>query len=472
MILDLADLGAEPEADVCIAGSGPAGLTLALALSRAGRRVLVLEGGGEDYSDESQELYRGAVVGHPYFGLDFTRLRYFGGSSNHWGGWCRPLDAVDFEEKPHLPHAHWPIRRGDLDPYLEAACAILNIEPVFDDTRVGPEIDRIRFRFSRPVTRHAQEFRPEIEASDRLAVVLNASVTGVEMEGGQAVGFEVGGYDGSRRVVRAARLVLACGGIENNRLMLHFNDRAGGMLVREARTLGRYWMEHPHFAVGEAAYFSMPEGQQYFSTTPERQRRDGVLNCGLRVWTWMGEPSYRVSRELYCAAPRLAQKLLSRTGVLGPMTCITVLRAAWEQEPRAENRVALDPSVRDRFGIPQPVLHWDFSDLDRRTAISAVLAFGEHVARDNLGRVRVADWLLQDAPFPENDAIGGNHHMGGTRMSDAPEWGVVDRNCRVWGQERLHIAGSSVFPTGGHANPTLTITQLSLRLADHLLAQG
>ena len=471
MILDLADLGTEPEADVCIAGSGPAGITLGLALARTGLRVLVMEGGGEEYSDESQELYRGEVVGHPYFGLDFARLRFFGGTSNHWGGWCRPLDAVDFERKPWLPHAHWPIRRGDLEPYLEAACAILDIPAVFDDARVGPEIDRIRFRFSRPVTRHAQKFRAEIEASDRLAVVLNASVTEMEMEAGQAVGFVVSGFDGSRRVVRAARLVMACGGIETNRLMLHFNDRAGGTLVRAARTLGRYWMEHPHFTVGEAAYFSTPEGQQYFSTTPDRQRRDEVLNCGLRVWTWRGEPDYRRTREFYCEAPRLAQEFMARTGMLGPMTCITVLRAAWEQEPRAENRVALDPRVRDRFGIPRPVLHWDFSELDRRTAISAVLAFGEHVARADLGRARVADWLLQGAPFPQDDETGGYHHMGGTRMSDDPAWGVVDRDCRVWGQERLYVAGSSVFPTGGHANPTLTITQLSLRLAEHL-AEG
>ncbi|MGY6410369.1 MAG: GMC oxidoreductase [Alkalilacustris sp.] len=470
MIIEFADLGETPEADVCIAGSGPAGLTLAVALARAGVRVLVLEGGGEDYSDESQELYRGEVVGHRYFGLHFARLRFFGGTSNHWGGWSRPLDAVDFEEKPWLPHAHWPIRRGDLEPYLAAACAVLDIEPAFDDRAVGSEIDQIRFHFSRPPTRHAEKFRPEIEASDRLAVVLNASVTGVEMEGGQAVGFEVSGFDGSRRVVRAGRLVMACGGIETNRLMLHFNDRAGGALVREARTLGRYWMEHPHFSVGAAGFFGEVEGQQYFSPSAARLRRDQVLNCGLRVWTWRGEPSFRVTRELYCVAPRFAQEWMAQREILGPMRCSAVLRAAWEQEPRAENRVALDASARDRFGIPQPVLHWDFSELDRRTAVAAVVAFGEHVARANLGRVRVADWLLHGEPFPEDDEIGGYHHMGGTRMADDPRWGVVDRDCRVWGQERFYIAGSSVFPTGGHANPTLTITQLSLRLAGHLAA--
>ena len=66
---------------------------------------------------------------------------------------------------------------------------------------------------------------------------------------------------------------------------------------------------------------------------------------------------------------------------------------------------------------------------------------------------------------------GGNHHLGTTRMASDPKAGVVDADCRVHGVANLYIAGSSVFPTGGCANPTLTIVALALRLADYIKAR-
>jgi choline dehydrogenase-like flavoprotein len=86
----------------------------------------------------------------------------------------------------------------------------------------------------------------------------------------------------------------------------------------------------------------------------------------------------------------------------------------------------------------------------------------------------MADWLLADPPrFPgiADDEVGGKHHMGTTRMAADPRHGVVDRDCRVHGTDNLYIGGSSVFPTTGHANPTYTLTQLALRLGDHIAAR-
>ncbi len=95
---------------------------------------------------------------------------------------------------------------------------------------------------------------------------------------------------------------------------------------------------------------------------------------------------------------------------------------------------------------------------------------GAYLARANLGRMRLDPWVLGEADLPTNDRIGGPHHMGGTRMAGSPAEGVVDADCKVFGQSNLYLAGSSVFPSGGYANPTLTIIQLALRLADHLHA--
>jgi choline dehydrogenase-like flavoprotein len=94
--------------DVCIIGSGPAGVTVATKLSRAGKKVALLEGGGESYDQASQDLYKGNIVGDKYYPLDVARLRYFGGTSNHWGGWCRPLGKEDFEAKGVFAKTAWP----------------------------------------------------------------------------------------------------------------------------------------------------------------------------------------------------------------------------------------------------------------------------------------------------------------------------------------------------------------------------
>jgi choline dehydrogenase-like flavoprotein len=124
---------------------------------------------------------------------------------------------------------------------------------------------------------------------------------------------------------------------------------------------------------------------------------------------------------------------------------------------------------RDRHGMPRAELHWRLSDFDRRTIMGSATLFAEEVLRRGYGRVRLDPWVLGRSGFPANDdEIKGNHHMGGTRMNRDPRRGVVDVDLRVHGLSNLYVAGSSVFPSGGAANPTLTIVQLALRLADHL----
>ena len=113
--------------DACIVGSGPAGITLARRLAAAGLSVGLFEAGGMEQTDESQAVYDGPTTGQPYYPLDACRLRFFGGTSNHWGGWTRPLDANDFRPRPHHPMSGWPIVKADLDPYAAEADAILDL---------------------------------------------------------------------------------------------------------------------------------------------------------------------------------------------------------------------------------------------------------------------------------------------------------------------------------------------------------
>ena len=108
-------------------GTGPAGVTLARSLAARGLDVALMEGGGLEWSPESQDVYAGDVIGHDYFDLDAARLRLFGGTSGHWNGQCRELDPGDFAARPHHPLGAWPIAKADLDPYQAETDAILDL---------------------------------------------------------------------------------------------------------------------------------------------------------------------------------------------------------------------------------------------------------------------------------------------------------------------------------------------------------
>jgi choline dehydrogenase-like flavoprotein len=144
-----------------------------------------------------------------------------------------------------------------------------------------------------------------------------------------------------------------------------------------------------------------------------------------------------------------------------------------EQVPNPESRITLTNET-DRFGQSRVRLDWQTTDADARTLREAALAFGRYLIGARLGRLKVNPAVLDGATplagwtaLPSAPGAAG-HQMGGLRMSRTAEDGVTDPECRLWSMDNLYVGGSGVFRTGGHANPTLTLTQLALRLADTL----
>ncbi|EIK54515.1 GMC oxidoreductase [Stutzerimonas stutzeri TS44] len=473
MLVSAGQLAAAAPFDYCIIGSGPAGITLALALEASGARILLVEGGGLVPSETSQQLYRGEVIGHAYRPLERCRIRAFGGSSNGWGGWCRALDPVDFQAKPDLPDSGWPIGHADLAPYAAQADALLGLRPAEDDAELpGAALKQSGFRYS--TVNFAQAYRERLFASPTIALAVDTSLLTLRTDGAAVTGVELEST-GVRSVLQARRYILATGGIENSRLLLWSNHLAQGTLIRQPATLGRYWMEHPHFTLGAAllrqrAGLRFDEKQIAFvAPTPQLMAQQRLLNCGLRLIRQSAAETLAGIRQLGATAPNLAATLLHelRQG----QAYGARLRASWEQPPRADNRITL-ASTTDRLGIPQPILHWTLDAADKHAPRETARQLGRHLAAQDLGRLRLDNWLTGAAPFPDDDEIAGCHHMGGTRMASDAQQGIVDRDCKVFGQRNLYIAGSSVFPSSGFANPTYTIVQLALRLAAHLASSN
>lgn len=522
MIIDFRELdsGSQFHADVCVVGAGAAGITLALELARLGVDVCLLESGGLAFAPEIQALAGGEAVGVPYFPLEISRLRYLGGSTNHWGGWCTPLNEIDFEQRRWVPDSGWPLGRHELLSYYQRAQRWCQLGPFRyraeeweDEVRAFPDLDPNKvesrcWQFS-PPTRFGEAYREDLQASERIRVLLHGHVTALEAtdDRNAVSAVRINTLEGRSATVRARCFVAACGGIENARLLLLSGWPEGPALGNDNDLVGRYFMEHPHVMAG-AIVAADPRALARTFTVFDRdgihvvaglcpsaaaQRRERSLNCAATlVFDSDGsERGYESYRELMRNArsgrfpDRFAERIwsvmrdlgdvfegISRPegepyiGAIGHMGFY--LRS--EQSPNPNSRVTLG-SKRDPFDLPLAKLDWRMTSDDKRAQAVTLRLIGEELGRLGLGRLQIPDWLLaEDGGWPD-ELSGGYHHMGTTRMAERPANGVVNADCRVHGVDNLYVAGSSVFPTGGYANPTLTIVALTVRLAEHLHAR-
>ena len=199
---------------------------------------------------------------------------------------------------------------------------------------------------------------------------------------------------------------------------------------------------------------------------PEAMAARGILNFHVQIEAnpYPGIKGYVA--DLACLAPEWTEWISEELGM--HLKCSSQVHVAWEQAPRPDNRITLSRTDRDAAGVPRIELNWTKDALDHRTMLEGLRMFGESIAASDIGRLRISDWVRDGSPYPDGMELAGNHHMGGTRMSDDASTGVVDANCKVHGMDNLYVAGSSIFATGAQSTPTTTITALALRLGDHL----
>ncbi len=483
------DNGTRLEAEVCIVGAGAAGITLALQLADAGKDVLLLESGGFQYEQPTQKLYggrsHGAVLDSSEKYLTRSRLRRFGGSTNHWNGWCAPLDSDDFEKLTWSEHKGWPISREDLDPYYRRAAPYLDIVPGYNDIpgfmAEDSAFEPFYFSLSRP-TRFAIKYRQPLNQNPRIRVVLHANVMKLAAnESGAVDSVTASTLEGVRLSVTARRYVLACGGIENTRILMAVREAEDGIRVH-SDALGRFFMEHPiarvgHLVLAHGRKTRMADFDRYLAADGTRVRR-GVFRPRAEIRkekAWQNavvvlerEDSWDAGEyaEAVAAAGIAGARLGKTPGKVENGSYFAKISFATEQTPDRESRLELYPA-RDAMGMQRVRLHWRILDRDAVAMREMVEHFQRRIGVALEGRMHNS----VDDLAPWERASGSNHHMGTTRMAESAADGVVDSNSRVFGVDNLYIAGSSVFSTSGAVNPTFTIVALAVRLADHLGTQ-
>jgi choline dehydrogenase-like flavoprotein len=251
------------ETEVCIVGGGAAGITLAREFSTSSFRVALLESGGMEFDPDTQDLYEGQSVGLTLDDLRASRLRFFGGTTNHWGGYCLPFDPIDFEPRDGSSYRGWPFPRSYLDPWYARAQEVCRlgahdyrpsswgipprkIPPPFS----GPNFE-IKLLQENPV-RFGPSYAPVLQGAPRVTVYLNAN--GLKFDGGETdaeiEGLSVRTLSGGNFIVRAKLYVLATGGIENARLLLASGKQGGKGLGNDRDLVGRFFMVHLCYSAG------------------------------------------------------------------------------------------------------------------------------------------------------------------------------------------------------------------------------
>ena len=513
MIIDASSVpsGTILESDVCIVGAGAAGITLAREFINSPFRVVLLESGGMGYEQETQDLYEGQSIGQNFQGLTASRLRYFGGTTNVWGGWCLPLDPIDLEPRDDLPYHGWPFPRSHLDPWYQRAQEVCQLGPYdYRPSSWGITPDKVPPPFSGPdfeckilqenYLRFGPVYASTLREAPRTTTCLHANAFNFATteNASEVKELAVKTLSGNEFAVRARIYILATGGIENARLLLASGKEGGPGLGNAHDLVGRFLMvklicpggvmipAHPRMTFDFRTHVDH-SFLSFIGLTAESMRRRHLPNIMIH-WNYNFSPV----KEAADAVKRLAD--LERSGsswredlstvihnfeglaefgvrkaLFGegmPVEAMPVLCTS-EQQPNPQSRISLGPK-RDRLGMREVVVDWQLVPEDKNGVAETLKLFALEVGRSGFGRLRPS--LTEDGPWPEG-FYGNQHHMGTTRMHRDSRLGVVDQNCRLHSVANLYVAGSSVFPSCGASNPTLTIVALAVRLADHIKEQ-
>jgi choline dehydrogenase-like flavoprotein len=503
--LDAREIGPETkfDFDLCIIGAGAAGITIAREFLNTNLRVCLLESGGLRFDPDVNRLSEIDDVGRLPGEEGLNRLRYFGGATNHWGGHCVPLEPGDFEKQDWIPYSGWPYDYNKLRPYYIRAHGVLGLGD-FDYTpeNIGAALGFETFPFDRKIVattvsrynpvRFGIRYGDELDRAKNIKVILYSDVSEIVMADpstNNVVNVLAQSIAGNKFYVGAKYFVIACGAIENARLLLMSNRQRASGIGNHSDLVGRFFQEHlwypsgyivpnasnpklrfylqewPYGEISVRAHIAVPSAKVRELQIPKFRAEIGLVSVSSAYRLAKAiEHNVSIGDVFVLLSDPVGLGTLVRCKSNAPPTAYRLINHV-EQTPNADSRVTLSVK-KDPLDRPQPQLKWKLSALDQEGVIRAQRLIAHEVGRSGLGRMQIE--LREGANDFLKEAVGPGHQMGTTRMDDDPARGVTDGNARVHFTNNLHVAGSSLFPRCGWSNPTLTIVATSIRLADHL----
>ncbi len=497
---------------VCIVGSGPAGVILAVDLANAGVDVILLESGDGDPDHRIDHMIDSVEVCGE-MDLRFGLSRQLGGATNLWSGRAAPFEAIDFEKRDWVPHSGWPLSLNDLKPYYEKAGEILNIpgyssfaeyrnaSSLFGDSDL---INIKYFQWAPEPFKAGQYVKKTVRTKDNLRVLLNAPVAHLcESKDDLCIKTAVViAPDGRSINISARYFVLATGGIETPRILLNSRSVRPDGIGNDNDVVGRYFSTHPKanmaalildrsISTTNALFTDNQLGDGYLrfgvGFSSKAQKKFNLLNHYVQLSPLLeyqasslfdiikgsnalNSPLIERSKLVRGILPGLGLfifELIGRFGGFQRKARKFILRGFLDQYPNSNNRITLS-SQRDKRGMRKANICWKFSEQDRASVVAFFACLDEYVRGQGIGRVEYQKIMKME----EWPLVGiHSHFMGTTRMGDDPKYSVTSKDCQVHGSPNLFVAGPSLFPTYSYANPVYTIAALSLRLAQHLKSE-
>lgn len=501
------------EADLCIIGSGVAAYTMLSVLSSAALKIIVLERGGLDRDVDETKDKACLINGHPFSGHQDGRCFGLGGTSLTWGGQALPLHDFDFEKREWVEHSGWPISQKDIDPYIPAAEAVFKVDGVPYDSDVfalrslpplSPLSGQLQFHFSKwsPSPNFKPGWLKTYAPHPHLTILTYARVTSLEYDDQRREVSHITIQDpkGKTGTVKAKHYVLAAGGLENPLLLLASDSMPTNPWI------GRMYQDHPTAQVATVRPYDQQILQRYFgyffrgktrmlprmSLTRNAIHQNRILSATSFIQFIPPEGSfYENLKEIYRPLARghmpggkVIRNALRSMTQMGSI--IKVLKAyimdrysyvpqgtprltvMIEQSPNEQSKLVLSDKM-DHTGQRIPEIQWFFGDDTIVTFRTFCSILQSEFDKLNLGTIEWDAWIKEDSETIRNHLIDAYHHMGGTRMSLTRETGVVNSDCQMHDAANVYIAGSSIFPTSGHSNPTLTLMALAIRLSHYLI---
>ncbi|MBX9687324.1 MAG: hypothetical protein K2X27_11520 [Candidatus Obscuribacterales bacterium] len=405
------------------------------------------------------------------------------------------------------------MQKTELLPYLKTALRFYNSDQLnfdsdllklfgLEENPFDPALLRRYFSKWAPRPHLQAEYLPKFETSKNVNLLLHANLTRIDLNStlDQVQKIEFVNNEGKKFSLEMKKLVLCMGGIENARILLANTRQIPQGIGNQHDLLGRFFQDHTQLMAGflkpedekklqEHCFERTHNGLLYtpkFSLNFEKQRQEKLLNLSATIWP--GNPDTILPRRVLSNIRRLrftTSQLISGPAFdlvqlalknqalqiekcLHPSQQRISVSIMAQQEPSPESRILL-AKKRDRLGIPQSKIQWRPTVNSWRSMVRFAEILQSQLEKSALGKLELLPHIRQNSKHWQIFMFDSCHPIGSTRMAKSPQEGVLDTDCRVFGISNLFVLGSSSFPTGGHSNPTLTLSALAFRFFDQII---